>query len=73
MTPDFTLLLVGGMVSAVAVLGFVGWRFGGPDTLAFSPEKSVRREKPRVSSGRDKANPPGNYSLRPERPGESLR
>ena len=36
MTPDFTLLLVGGMVSAVAVLGFVGWRFGGPDTLAFS-------------------------------------
>ncbi len=34
-----------------------------------SPEKSVRREKPRVSSGRDKANPPGNYSLRPEPPG----
>ncbi len=30
---------------------------------------SVRREKPRVSSGRDKANPPGNYSLRPEPPG----
>ena len=36
MTPDFTLLLVGGIVFAVAVLGFVGWRFGGPDTLAFS-------------------------------------
>ena len=36
MTPDFTLLLVGGMVFAVAVLSFVGWRFGGPDTLAFS-------------------------------------
>jgi hypothetical protein len=35
MTPDFTLLLVGGMVFAVAVLSFVGWRFGGPDTLAF--------------------------------------
>ena len=34
MTPDFTLLLVGGMVFAVAVLGFVGWRFDGPDTLA---------------------------------------
>jgi hypothetical protein len=36
MTPDFTLLLVGGIVFAGAVLGFVGWRFGGPDTLAFS-------------------------------------
>ena len=36
MMPDFTLLLVGGMVFAVAVLSFVGWRFGGPDTLAFS-------------------------------------
>ena len=36
MTPDFTLLLVGGMVLAVVVLGFVGWRFGGPDALAFS-------------------------------------
>jgi hypothetical protein len=34
-----------------------------------SPHCSVRREKPRVSSGRDKANPPGNYSLRPEPPG----
>ena len=31
MTPDFTLLLVGGMVFAVAVLSFVGvafWRAG---------------------------------------------
>ena len=36
MTPDFTLLLVGGIVFAVAVLVFIGWRFGGPDTLAFS-------------------------------------
>jgi hypothetical protein len=37
--------------------------------LVASPDISVRREKPRVSSGRDKANPPGNYSLRPEPPG----
>jgi hypothetical protein len=36
MTPDFTFLLVGGIVFAVAVLSFVGWRFGEPDTLAFS-------------------------------------
>lgn len=28
--------------------------------MIFSPLISVRREKPRVSSGRDKANPPGN-------------
>ena len=35
MTPDFTLLLVGGMVFAVAVLGFIGWRFGGAGRAGF--------------------------------------
>ena len=35
MTPNFTLLLVSAIVFAVAVLVFVWWRFGGPDTLAF--------------------------------------
>jgi hypothetical protein len=29
MTPDFTLLLVGGMVFAVAVLGFIGGVLAG--------------------------------------------
>jgi chromate transport protein ChrA len=41
MTPDFTLLLVSGMVFAVAVLGFVGWRFGGPDALALVSSLAV--------------------------------
>ena len=43
------------------------WSIGGEDDQGISsPPISVRREKPRVSSGRDKANPPGNYSLRPD-------
>ena len=35
MKPDFTVLLVVGIVFAVAVLGFVGWRFGGPGHAGF--------------------------------------
>ena len=34
-TPDFNLLLAGGIVFALPVLTFIWWRFGGPDTLAF--------------------------------------
>jgi Carotenoid biosynthesis protein len=34
-TPNFTLLLVSGIVFALAVLAFIFWRFGGPDTVAF--------------------------------------
>jgi putative membrane protein len=34
-TPDFNLLLAGGIVFALPVLAFIWWRFGGPDTLAF--------------------------------------
>ena len=35
MTPNFTIILVGAILFALPVLGFVGWRFGGPDLLAF--------------------------------------
>jgi putative membrane protein len=35
MTPNFTLMLVGAIVFALAILATLGWRFGGPDVLAF--------------------------------------
>jgi len=35
MTPNFTIILIGGILFALPVLGFIWWRFGGPDTLAF--------------------------------------
>ena len=35
MTPNFTVLLVGGILFAIPVLAFIWWRFGGPDMLAF--------------------------------------
>jgi len=35
MTPNFTVLLIAGIVFAVPVLWFIWWRFGGPDTVAF--------------------------------------
>jgi putative membrane protein len=35
-TPNFTLLLASGVVFAVFVLGFIYWRFSGPDALAFA-------------------------------------
>ncbi|NIR27893.1 MAG: carotenoid biosynthesis protein [Gammaproteobacteria bacterium] len=35
MTPDFTWFFLSGVLFGLAVLGFIRWRFGGPDTLAF--------------------------------------
>ena len=35
MTPNFTIILMIGIIFALPVLGFIWWRFGGPDTLAF--------------------------------------
>lgn len=35
MTANFTVMLIIGVLLALLVLGFVWWRFGGPDTLAF--------------------------------------
>lgn len=35
MTPNFTIILIGGIVFALPVLAYIWWRFGGPDTLAF--------------------------------------
>lgn len=35
MTPNFTIILISGILFALPVLGFIWWRFGGPDTLAF--------------------------------------
>ncbi len=35
MTPDFNILLTGGVFFSLCVLSFMVWRFGGPDTLAF--------------------------------------
>ena len=35
MTPNFTVLLVGGILFAIPVLAFIWWRFGGPDMLTF--------------------------------------
>lgn len=36
MTPDFTSALIVGVVFGLAMLAYVGWRFGGPDMLAFA-------------------------------------
>jgi len=33
--PNFTAALIIGILFALPVLGFIWWRFGGPDTLAF--------------------------------------
>jgi len=33
--PNFTVALIIGILFALPVLGFIWWRFGGPDTLAF--------------------------------------
>ena len=35
MTPNFTVILIAGIVFALPVLWFIWWRFGGPDTVAF--------------------------------------
>jgi putative membrane protein len=35
MTPNFTIILMIGIMFALPVLGFIWWRFGGPDTLSF--------------------------------------
>ena len=35
MTPNFTIILIGGIVFALPVLAYIWWRFGGPDTVAF--------------------------------------
>ena len=35
MTPNFTIILIGGILFALPVLAYIWWRFGGPDTLAF--------------------------------------
>lgn len=35
MTPNFTIILIGGILFALPVLAYIRWRFGGPDTVAF--------------------------------------
>ncbi len=35
MTPDFTWLLLSGVLFGLLVLGFIRWRFGGPNALVF--------------------------------------
>ncbi len=35
MVPDFTVMLIVSILFALLVLGFIWWRFGGADTLAF--------------------------------------
>jgi len=35
MNPNFTMMLIAGILFALLVLCFIWWRFGGPDTLAF--------------------------------------
>ena len=35
MTPNFAIILIGGILFALPVLAFIWWRFGGPDTVAF--------------------------------------
>jgi len=35
MTPNFTAILIIGILFALPVLWFIWWRFGGADTLAF--------------------------------------
>ena len=36
MTPDFTTILVIDILFGLLILGFIGWRFGGPDALSFA-------------------------------------
>jgi len=35
MTPNFTIILIGSILFALPVLGFIWWRFGGPDAMVF--------------------------------------
>lgn len=35
MSPNFTMILIGGILFAFSLLGFIWWRFGGSDTVAF--------------------------------------
>ena len=35
MAPNFTIMLIAGLLFALPVCGFMWWRFGGPDTVAF--------------------------------------
>jgi uncharacterized membrane protein len=35
MTPNFTLMLVGAILFALAILAMIGWRFGAADVLTF--------------------------------------
>lgn len=35
MSPNFSLILGGGILFSLPVLGFIWWRFGGPDTVVF--------------------------------------
>jgi len=35
MNPDFTVMLIGAIGYALAVLAFIRWRFGGPDAVSF--------------------------------------
>src|SRR5215216_894402 len=35
MAPNFTLMLIGAVLFALAILATLGWRFGGPDVLVF--------------------------------------
>ncbi len=35
MTPNFTIILIGGILFALPVLAYIRWRFGGPDTMAY--------------------------------------
>ena len=34
--PDFDLMMASAVVFALAMLSYIGWRFGGPDALAFA-------------------------------------
>ncbi len=36
MTPDFTAALAGGVVFGLAMLVFIGWRFGAANALIFA-------------------------------------
>ncbi len=35
MEPNFSLMLSGAVLFALLTLGYIGWRFGGPDVLSF--------------------------------------
>jgi len=35
MTPNFTLILIGGILFALPVIGYIWWRFGAADALSF--------------------------------------